>query len=50
MVKGAVPGSKGGWVMIRDAVKFPPKDVPMPASVKKAEKHAKAEEPAKVEG
>ena len=23
MVKGAVPGSKGGWVMIRDAVKFP---------------------------
>src|SRR5580698_1168709 len=47
MIKGAVPGSKGGWVMVRDAVKFPPKDAPMPASVKKAEKHAKAEEPAK---
>ena len=36
MVRGAVPGSKGGWVMIRDAVKRPNKDVPMPASVKKA--------------
>jgi hypothetical protein len=21
MVKGAVPGSKGGWIMVRDAVK-----------------------------
>src|ERR1700743_535977 len=35
MVRGAVPGSKGGWVMIRDAVKKPHKDVPSPASVKK---------------
>jgi large subunit ribosomal protein L3 len=35
MVRGAVPGSKGGWVMIRDAVKRTPKGVPMPASVKK---------------
>src|SRR5580704_8026502 len=48
MVKGAVPGHKGGWVMIRDAAKNPrPKEAPMPASVKKAEKAAKAEEPAK---
>ena len=31
MVRGAVPGSKGGWVMVRDAVKRPHKDVPMPA-------------------
>jgi ribosomal protein L3 len=23
MVEGAVPGSKGGWIMIRDAVKKP---------------------------
>jgi large subunit ribosomal protein L3 len=23
MVKGAVPGSKGGWIMVRDAVKKP---------------------------
>ena len=30
MVRGAVPGSKGGWVMVRDAVKRPHKDVPMP--------------------
>jgi large subunit ribosomal protein L3 len=35
MIRGAVPGSKGGWVMVRDAVKRPHKDVPMPASVKK---------------
>jgi len=38
MVRGAVPGSKGGWVMVRDAVKKPHKDVPKPGSVKKAEK------------
>ncbi len=31
MVSGAVPGSKGGWIMVRDAVKrAAPKDVPMP--------------------
>jgi large subunit ribosomal protein L3 len=38
MIKGAVPGSKGGWVMVRDAVKRPPKDAKLPGSVKKAEK------------
>ena len=38
MVRGAVPGSKGGWVMVRDAVKRPTKDLPMPGSVKKGEK------------
>jgi large subunit ribosomal protein L3 len=37
MVRGAVPGSKGGWVMIRDAVKKPHAKLPMPASVKKRE-------------
>jgi large subunit ribosomal protein L3 len=37
MVRGAVPGHKGGWVMVRDAVKRPHKDLPMPASVKKRE-------------
>lgn len=37
MVKGAVPGAKGSWVMIRDAVKHPlPKDAPKPAAVRKA--------------
>jgi len=39
MIRGSVPGSKGGWVMVRDAVKHAlPKEAPMPASVKKAEK------------
>jgi large subunit ribosomal protein L3 len=38
MVRGAVPGSKGGWVFIRDAVKRDlPAEAPKPASVKKAE-------------
>lgn len=37
LVRGAVPGSKGGWVLIRDAVKKPlPKDVPMPAALRAA--------------
>jgi len=31
LVKGAVPGSKGGWVTVRDAVKRPlPDEAPMP--------------------
>ena len=39
MIKGAVPGHKGGWVMVRDAVKHTrPKEAPVPASVKKAAK------------
>jgi len=39
MIRGAVPGHKGGWVMVRDAVKSAqPKDLPKPASVKKTEK------------
>src|SRR5581483_10276769 len=30
-VEGAVPGSKGGWIRVRDAVKkTPPKDLPRP--------------------
>ncbi len=33
MVRGAVPGAKGGWVLVRDAVKkAPPKDVPRPGA------------------
>ena len=35
MVRGAVPGHKGGFVMVRDAVKRPAKDLPTPASVEK---------------
>lgn len=34
LVKGAVPGSKGGWVLVRDAVKKAvPEDAPFPASL-----------------
>lgn len=37
MVKGAVPGSKGGWVTIKDAVKKPaPGNVIYPAALKSA--------------
>ena len=35
MVRGAVPGSKGGWVLVRDAVKkAPSKDAPRPGAFK----------------
>ncbi|MEO0653965.1 MAG: 50S ribosomal protein L3 [Pseudomonadota bacterium] len=48
MVKGAVPGSKGGWVTIKDAVKKPtPENVIYPAALKSAaEAAAKAAEEA----
>jgi large subunit ribosomal protein L3 len=37
MVKGSVPGSKGGWVTIKDAVKKPlPDNVILPAGLKSA--------------
>jgi large subunit ribosomal protein L3 len=37
MVRGAVPGSKGGWVLVRDAVKKElPKDAPKPGAFKAA--------------
>ena len=36
MIRGAVPGAKGGWVYIRDAVKRPlPKEAPKPGAVRK---------------
>ncbi len=35
LVKGAVPGSKGGWVLIHDAVKKPlPDNAPYPAALR----------------
>ena len=38
MIKGAVPGSKGGWVTIRDAVKRKaPDGLPTPAAIRQAE-------------
>ena len=50
LVKGSVPGAKGGWVTVKDAVKKPlPSDVPFPAALKSAVAAAPAEE-ASVEG
>jgi large subunit ribosomal protein L3 len=47
MVKGAVPGSKGGWVTIKDAVKKPtPSNVVYPAALKSAMAAAPAAEAA----
>jgi large subunit ribosomal protein L3 len=60
-VEGAVPGSKGGWIMVRDAVKKAmPKDLPRPgkfrlpeaaaASGEAAKEEPAKDEPAKQEG
>jgi large subunit ribosomal protein L3 len=47
MVKGAVPGSKGGWVTIKDAVKkAAPKDLPRPAALRAATAAAQTAAPA----
>jgi large subunit ribosomal protein L3 len=47
MLEGAVPGHKGGWITVRDAVKkVPPKDLPKPGKFKAP---AAAETPAKAE-
>jgi large subunit ribosomal protein L3 len=41
LVEGAVPGSKGGWITVRDAIKKRvPKDVPMPGKFRLAERAA----------
>ena len=41
MVRGAVPGSKGGWITVRDAVKKKlPKEVAKPGKFKLAESDA----------
>ncbi|MFT5613056.1 MAG: large subunit ribosomal protein L3 [Granulosicoccus sp.] len=43
MIKGAVPGSKGGWVTVKDAVKKKlPDGVPFPAGLKAAATEAPA--------
>ena len=48
LVKGAVPGSDGGFVLLQDAVKFPmPEGVPLPGAVRVAP--AEEEAPAAVE-
>ena len=44
MIKGAVPGSKGGWVTIKDAVKKPlPQEAVLPAALKPKAVDAAAE-------
>jgi large subunit ribosomal protein L3 len=47
MVKGAVPGNKGGWVTIKDAVKkAAPKDLPLPAAIRASDSVAATAAPA----
>jgi large subunit ribosomal protein L3 len=49
MVRGAVPGAKGGWVLLRDAVKKAlPEGVPVPGAFRKtgAETDGQANQPA----
>ena len=47
MIKGAVPGAKGGWVTIKDAVKKKaPEGLPIPAAIKAAATEAPVEAPA----
>jgi large subunit ribosomal protein L3 len=42
MIRGAVPGSKGGWVLLRDAVKRAlPDTAPMPGAFRGAAEDAK---------
>jgi large subunit ribosomal protein L3 len=44
MVEGAVPGAKGGWIMIKDAVKRPaPQGAQTPGSFRPAVETAAAE-------
>jgi large subunit ribosomal protein L3 len=44
MLEGAVPGSEGGWIMVRDAVKKAlPKEAPKPGKFRLAEASADAE-------
>jgi large subunit ribosomal protein L3 len=43
LVEGAVPGSKGGWITLRDAIKKAPhKDLPQPGKFRLAEQAASA--------
>jgi large subunit ribosomal protein L3 len=47
LVEGAVPGAKGGWITVRDAVKKNlPKEAPKPGAFRPAAAEAAAAEPA----
>ena len=51
LVRGAVPGTKGGWVLVRDAVKRPlPKEAPQPGAFRKAADSAGAAAPVGAQG
>ncbi|MCK9915869.1 50S ribosomal protein L3 [Microbacteriaceae bacterium K1510] len=51
LVEGAVPGHKGGWITVRDAVKKAlPKEAPKPGKFRVAEQGAAPEAPAQQEG
>ena len=51
MIKGAVPGAKGGWVTIKDAVKkAAPDNIPLPAGIRAAAAPAEAAAEAPAEG
>src|SRR5204862_3843248 len=50
LVEGAVPGAKGGWITVRDAVKKAlPKEAPTPGKFREAAAEAKTEKKAKAE-
>jgi large subunit ribosomal protein L3 len=50
LVEGAVPGSKGGWITVRDAVKKTlPKDAPKPGKFRLADGDGAAAAPAAAE-
>jgi large subunit ribosomal protein L3 len=43
LLEGSVPGAKGGWITVRDAVKkTPPKDLPKPGKFRQASEAAAA--------
>ncbi len=51
LIKGAVPGSKGAWILVRDAVKKArPENAPMPAAIRAAANANDASSEASSEG
>ena len=51
LVRGAVPGSKGGWIEVRDAVKASlPENAPKPAALRSAANDAAVAEVTEAEG
>jgi large subunit ribosomal protein L3 len=51
LIEGAVPGAKGGWITVRDAVKkAPPKDLPKPGKFRLADGAANGDAAAKEGG